>query len=281
MSAAEVRHGVSAKTGLVHAISVSPPIEDAPPATWQDLESTVARILRECGYEVAMQKHVELARGDVNVDVWADDHTEPPNILAIECKHWSRPVSKDVVHGFRTVVGDSGANTGLLVSSAGFQKGAKEAAAYSNVRLLTWGEFQQMFALRWFRSFMSPTIAEETDALHEYTEPINSRVFRKADALSDERRAAFVAMRDMYAPLMVINFALHPVVVDNKFSSTKAGLPTLPLRDVLQTPEGRASVEALPDDVLDTTALRPLMERLIRHSQSAIAEFDAVFGERA
>ncbi len=260
---------------------MNPPIEDAPPANWQGLEATVERILHECGYEVAVQKRVEFVRGDVNVDVWADDHAEPPNILVIECKHWNRPVSKGVVHGFRTVVGDSGANTGLLVSSAGFQSGANEAAAYSNVRLLTWYEFQHMFALRWFRSFMSPTIAEETDALHEYTEPINSRVFRKADTLPDERHAAFVALRDIYTPLMVTNFALHPVVVDNKFSSIEAELPTLPLRDVVQKPEGRALLDGLPDDVLDATALRPLMERLIRHSQSAIAEFDAVFGERA
>lgn len=241
----------------------------------------VARVLRECGYDVDVQKHVKLARGDVNVDVWADDHAQPPNVLAIECKHWRRPVSKDVVHGFRTVVGDSGANTGLLVSSAGFQSGAEDAAAYSNVRLLTWDDFQQMFALRWFRSFMSPTIADATDALHEYTEPINNRVLRKADALPDERRAAFVALRDRYAPLMVTNFALHPVVVDNKFSSIKAELPTLPLRDVVQKPEGRALLDALPDNVLDATALRSLMERLIHHSQSAVDEFDAIFGERA
>lgn len=265
----------------MHARSVRPRIEDAPPATWQDLESAVARILYECGYEVVQQKHVELARGDVDVDVWADDHAEPPNILAIECKHWNRPASKSVVHGFRTVVGDSGANTGLLVSSAGFQKGAREAAAYSNVRLLTWDEFQHMFALRWFRSFMSPTIAEQTDALHEYAEPINSRVFRKADALPDAKRSAFAALRDKYQPLMVTNFAFHPVLVDNKFSAVVSELPHLPLRDSVQEPDGRALVDAPPDDVLDASALRPLMERLISHSQSAIAEFDAVFGERA
>jgi restriction system protein len=277
----QVQRPLCLRTWLGHARPVKLRIEGEPPATWQDLESTVARILNECGYQVVVQKHVKLARGDVNVDVWADDHAEPPNIVAIECKPWKKPVSKDVVHGFRTVVGDSGANTGLLVSSAGYQKGAKEAAAYSNVRLLTWDEFQHMFALRWFRSFMSPTIAEETDALHEDTEPINSRVFSKADALPDERRAAFVALRDKYEPLMVANFAFHPVVVDNKLSTVVAELPHLPLRDSGQAPDGRARLEALPDDVLDATALRPLMERLISHAQSATAEFDAVFGERA
>ncbi|MEA2557979.1 MAG: restriction system protein [Actinomycetota bacterium] len=40
--------------------------------------------------------------------------------------------------------------------SAGFQAGAIEAAAYSNVRLLTWIEFQAMFALRWTNHYMVP-----------------------------------------------------------------------------------------------------------------------------
>jgi len=36
-------------------------------------------------------------------------------------------------------------DTGVIVSSAGFQEGAVEAAAYSNVRLLDWNDFQRMF----------------------------------------------------------------------------------------------------------------------------------------
>jgi restriction system protein len=265
----------------VHHLCVTPLIEDALPAAWQDLESAVARILRECGYDVEVQKRVELARGSVNVDVWADDHAEPPNVLVIECKHWAKPVSMDVVHGFRTVVGDSGANTGLVVSSAGFQAGAREAAAYSNVRLLAWDEFQQRFARRWLRSYMSPVIAEATDALHEYTEPINSRVFRKADALPEQRRSAFIALRNKYQSLMVTNFAFHPVMIGGGLSSVASELPTLPLRDPQLGPDESWWVGGLADDVLDAVALRPLMERLISHSENAIAEFDAVFGERA
>ena len=35
----------------------------------------------------------------------------------------------------------------------------------------------------------------------------------------------------------------------------------------------------VPDDVLDATALRPLMDALIEHSRRATAEFDEAFGE--
>jgi restriction system protein len=184
-------------------------IEDGAPARWQDLASSVARILSECGYDVEVQKQVELARGSVNVDVWADDHSRPPNVLAVECKHWATPATQTVVHAFRTVVGDSGANTGLLVSSAGFQAGAVDAAAYSNVRLLTWAEFQELFAERWFRSFMAPTLAEAVDPLHEYTEPINSRIFGKADALPEAERKQFKILRERYFPLAATNFSFH------------------------------------------------------------------------
>ena len=109
--------------------AINPPIEAAPPATWQALEAKVAQILAECGYAVEVQKNVELAgRGDANIDVWADEQTSPPNVIAVECKNWKTPAKKHEVHAFRMVVGESGANTGLLVSAAGFQKGALEAA---------------------------------------------------------------------------------------------------------------------------------------------------------
>ena len=58
--------------------AMPPLIEAEAPGTWQELETTVAQILRECGYDVEVQKNVQLARGDVNLDVWADDHSSPP-----------------------------------------------------------------------------------------------------------------------------------------------------------------------------------------------------------
>ncbi len=258
-----------------------PLIEGAPPATWQDLESVVAQILSECGYEVERGKNIKLARGDVNVDAWADEHTSPPNIMIFECKHWATPVNKSVVHAFRMVTGDSGANLGLLVSSAGFQNGALEAAAYSNVRLLTWDEFQQMFVQRWFRRYMAPVIGEETEPLHEYIEPLNSRIFSKADALPEERRTRFAELRQQHAHLAVLNFVFHPVLVHVGMTPVAGLPPALPLRKRADGLVREAALDVLPDAVLDATALRPLLEAILDVSRSAVAEFDAVFGERA
>ncbi len=56
---------------------------------------------------------------------------------------------KTVVHAFRTVVTDDGANIGFMISRSGFQKGAYEAAEKSNVHLVDWYEFQALFLERW------------------------------------------------------------------------------------------------------------------------------------
>jgi restriction system protein len=256
-------------------------IEASMPDRWQDLEVQVAQILTECGYDVEVQKNVPLARGDVNIDVWADDHSSPQNIIAVECKLWATPATKNVVHGFRTVVGDSGANTGLIVSSAGFQEGAVEAAAYSNVRLLDWTEFQTMFTVRWFRQYMSSTLKEQTDPLNEYTEAMNSHILGKADALPPEKWERFRSLRERYFPLALSTFAFYPINLEFLLPVDKSPLPHLPLRGSKQWPYGRELDSLVPDDVLDATALRPLMDALIEHSRRAIAEFDEVFGERA
>lgn len=259
-----------------------PLIFEDTPATWQELEARVAQILRECNYDVEAPKRVQLARGDVNVDVWADEHRSPPNIIVIECKNWSEAVTKTIVHAFRTVVGDSGATLGLIVSSAGFQDGAIEAAAYSNVRLLDWAGLQYMFASRWVTDFMKPTIYRETDPLYEYTEPLNSRIFRKADGLPEGRQEAFRELRGRYGALAMLCMAVGPGPWA-RMSGSETTVSELPLRTRLGDYRLLLPVDhpALPSDILDATALRPLMEAVIRHASAAIAEFDELFGGRA
>jgi restriction system protein len=260
---------------------VPPPIEVDPPESWQDLEARVAQILSECGYDVEVQKKVRLARGEVNIDVYAVDHTSPPNIFAFECKLWTRPATRSVVHAFRTVVGDSGANTGFIISTAGFQQGAVDAAAYSNVRLLDWAQFQEMFVERWFEYFVD-RVEREAKELHPYTEPYNPRIFGKADALPPERSAQFWALRDKYAALGMVDMIWGgPPLMRHLLPSGEDVVPNLPLRKHVEESDSREWIAGLPDDVLDATALRPLLNALLRHYQAAFAEFDQVFGERA
>jgi len=53
------------------------------------------------------------------------------------------------VHSFRTVVTELGAHRGFLISRAGFQAGAREAARFTNIDLMSWSEFEDLIFDRW------------------------------------------------------------------------------------------------------------------------------------
>jgi hypothetical protein len=55
-------------------------IEDAVPATWEDLENRVAQILRETGLRVEQKKSLATVRGKVEIDVFAEDESVKPTI---------------------------------------------------------------------------------------------------------------------------------------------------------------------------------------------------------
>jgi len=74
-----------------------------------------------------------------------DPRTSVPHVILIECKHWGSNLPQDAVHGFRTVMADCGANTGIIVGSTGFQSGAVEAVAYTNIEFRTWKSLQRAF----------------------------------------------------------------------------------------------------------------------------------------
>lgn len=258
------------------------------PETWRDLQDFVARILRESGVHAETERTIDTARGEVEIDVWAhDDGATPAQTYVVECKHWKQAVPKSVVHGFRTVIVDSGAHWGAIVSPNGFQSGAYEATRYSNVRLLTWNEFQALYAAKWYERFFLPYVSDSVDALVEYTEPINSRIFGKADSLTDKRKKQFVNLRKQYAGLGLLcmlfrvkALGVMRFVLDDRLRGDPAlSLPQLPLRDAFS--EKASSSLNIPDTVLDATHLRELLQAVVDSASQAIEEFDEVFGHRA
>lgn len=126
---------------------------DTDPKTWKDLQNMVAQTFYEMDCEAETEKSITTVRGGVNVDVFVTDNNHvPPIVCLCECKHWSHRVPKTVVHAFRTVVADYGANLGMIISRRGFQVGSHEAVGKSNVVLLSWGEFVRMYEARWTES---------------------------------------------------------------------------------------------------------------------------------
>lgn len=245
------------------------------PNTWQDLQQQVHQILNECGFESEVEKRLDTVRGTVTIDVYArDPSSQPPVVYLCECKHWHSRVPQGVVHSFRTVVTDYGANWGFIISSNGFQSGAHEAAANSNVKLLTWNEFQTVFADKWVEEYMIPHLHNVTDPLVEYIEPINSRIFRKAARLSKDLQKRFIELRERWDTL---GFLAQRLFIGIGFFGE--ALPQLPLR-----PSNGATprlYEKLPDEVIDAACLRDFLDSICTLAVRGIAEFDELFGERA
>lgn len=169
---------------------------DRCPATWKELQDYVALFLNQSGYRAVSPCTIDTVRGKVEVDVLVESPDELVKRIVCECKFWNSSVPKEKVHAFRTVVQDSGASLGLLISQAGFQSGAIEAANLSNVRLMTWNEFTDIIADKWTLTRLKP-LKKESVPLSEYTSPLHFPF----DNLKDEDVGRYLKACDKYRPL--------------------------------------------------------------------------------
>ena len=49
------------------------------PLKWQELQDETARVLRECGLEVSVEKNITIARGTAEIDMFAEDLSQTPS----------------------------------------------------------------------------------------------------------------------------------------------------------------------------------------------------------
>lgn len=244
-------------------------ITERQPEDWRELQSEVARILAECGMQAEVEKTVTLARDKADVDVVAVETVNGrTSTIFCECKLWKSSVPKNVIHGFRTVVEDGGANVGYVITSSGFQRGALAAADLTNLRLVTWPEFQTDFEGTWIENHLRPEVTKRLDDFMELVEPILPRAFND---LSEAAKAKFLELRDRY-------FALGAIVMmfTTYIKMIHPHLPDLPLRH-------RVSSDAtgVPDALLDATAYGDFLDILISLGGQAAAELQAALHPEA
>ncbi len=113
----------------------------------------------------------------------------------------------------------------------------------------------------------------EMSSLWDYTEPINSRIFRKARNLSEDSQKTLAQLREKYASLGFL--LLHYTVDDQSRKQLD-----LPLRRVIRS-RTSSSPSNLPDKLLDASSLRDFVEAICTDSAEAIKAFDQLFGGRA
>ena len=238
------------------------------PQNWRELQEQTARILRECGFAVEVEKTLETVRGRVEIDVYAEETVDGRRyVILCECKLWRARVPQNVIHGFRTVVGDIGANLGLIVASEGFQPGAELAATFTNVRLVSWEQFQVEFEPTWLKRYLQETVTERCDPLLTFSEPFLPAWF---NAMSEDNQDAYIALKqrhDEFGWMMMTFTRYHRMLNPTDF-------PALPLRPRIAVNLSAKSL--IPDDVLDATAYREFLEAALAHSDSIIAQFRAL-----
>jgi hypothetical protein len=234
------------------------------PHTWQSLQTEVGRILEECGFGVEIERKIQSARGVVELDVYAEEMVRGRKYAIVcECKHWKSRIPQTVVHGFRTVVQEVGANIGYIVSMEGFQSGAMAASDLTNLKLVTWKEFQNIFEESWFEEFFTKQIDEKLDGLMTYAEPFLPTWFEK---MSDDDKTNYYSLKEKYDLFGMIMQSLGPY--SRKFR--KEPIPSLPLRSRLKLDP---ILGMIPDHILDETAYRELLDASLAYGETALAEF--------
>jgi restriction system protein len=155
---------------------------------WKDYQEEAAEFFRSLGLDATTDVTIKGVRTRHDVDVLVKSHHYGFNVTwIVECKHWKDRVSKLHVLALREIVTDVGADRGILLSEAGFQSGAVEAANLTNVQVTSLAD-------------LNVTAREQISAvrlreLHDRLEQCNTRYWEipKEDRIRDDLRPDFGA----------------------------------------------------------------------------------------
>jgi len=232
------------------------------PEDWEQLENVVAEILTECGLKADRQVTLPLPRGSVTVDVLAEESAD--NILfrtICECKNWRTNIPQDVVHGFRTVLQEAGAHRGYIISKVGFQSGAIEAAKSTNIDLVTFDEFQDLYFEKWIEKRLW-AIEKQVGDINTYYEPFGIPGISQVDDEVHERAYVGVWKKHLFVGFILPLFSPYSRII------SKQPAVALPL-DVAKLEEQGINI---PDDLKRATTYREFFRLLEDYAGVGLAE---------
>ncbi|HBT4834043.1 TPA: restriction endonuclease [Klebsiella variicola subsp. variicola] len=251
-------------------------IDDPLPKNWQDLQTGVQRIFRNVGLHAEVEVDLETPRGSVNVDVHAIDLRSVDKITYIvECKNWGTSIPQTVVHSFTTVMHETGANIGFIISKHGLQQGAKQYTRNTNIIGMTYLEFQQRYFEAWWKRYFCPRIGDAADEPLQYVEPINSKRDREYAKLSLQEQEKFDQLRQEKSVSVMALSMLN-------FGFISKALNTGNLLDVpkdLDDFKTRFLAQICPHIEWHCSTYRELLESILEYLSDTKAEFDAIFGK--
>jgi hypothetical protein len=235
------------------------------PKDWKDLQYKVSEILERCRFKVEIEKVIETARGKVELDVYAEETIKGRKYsIVCECKYWKSNIPQNVIHGFRTVVNDLGCNIGYVITTSDYQSGAIKTSEYTNIELLTWEDFQELFFESWYEAYFSPQIANRLDPLLTYSEPILPEWFDKMTKYDKDAYFAFKKKYDVFGAIIMM-FTPHMRMF------TKRTIPPLPLFERIK--EYKKITDRIPIEILTETCYEEFLEKCCKFGDKAISEF--------
>lgn len=111
------------------------------PKEWFEFQEQIKNHFLSLGAEARTNARIQGIRTSHDIDVYVQTRYLGENLVwLIEAKFWKAKVKKNQVLALRAIVEDIGADRGFIVSKAGFQKGAIEAANKTNIKLKTFAE---------------------------------------------------------------------------------------------------------------------------------------------
>ncbi|WP_261412167.1 restriction endonuclease [Serratia quinivorans] len=250
-------------------------IDDPLPDNWQDLQTGVQRIFRNVGLLAEVEVDLETPRGSVNVDVLATDVRSVDKIrYIVECKNWGSSIPQTVVHSFTTVMHETGANIGFIISKHGLQQGAKQYTQNTNIIGMTYLEFQQRYFEAWWNRYFCPRIGDAADKPLQYVEPINSKRDSEYAKLSPQEQEKFDQLRqEKGVSVMVLS------MLNYRFMSK-----ALNTGNLLEVPKNlddfktRVLAQICPHIEWHCDTYRELLDIILEYLSDTKAEFDAIFG---
>lgn len=250
-------------------------IDDPLPMNWKDLQTGVQRIFRNVGLYAEVEVNIKTPRGSVNVDVHATDPRSVDKIrYIVECKNWGSSVPQTVVHSFTTIMHETGANIGFIISKHGLQLGAKQYTQNTNITGMTYLEFQLRYFEAWWKRYFCPLIGDAADKVLLYTEEFNTQRDRAYDKLSTQNKERFDKLRRQESGSIMILSMFN-------YMSISRGLNTGTFLEVPKSLDDfkvKVLAQITPHIQWHSDTFRELLRTILQYLADIKSEFEMIFG---
>jgi len=245
------------------------------PDTWQELQDKVCLLLNQVGFKAETNFLTKTPRGEVALDVYAVDPFSIDQISYVsECKNWESAVPQTIVHAFNTVMQETGANIGYIISKKGFQQGAYDYSTNTNIKVFTFEELQHRYFDRWFRQYFRKEIFNLTEHFSGYVEPFNSRRTRYFETLNSEHQDRFVTLMGKY---QMLEYYLTSLSTPEIGFSHKKEFPDD--FELVNLDELKLALSNSSGILFESTCYSDLLIELKKTVNEITLKFDAFFGK--